>query len=118
MLTNVSTSHERSNRWLQRLVSVIESQLSNSQLSNQDLAAAMGVSERQLFRKLQQLTKRAPQQFLRDYRMLRARQLLQQGHYQSIRDLAAAVGYTNVTYFNQHFQRAFGKKPQQFIPNN
>lgn len=54
-----------------------------------------------------------PIDYLVDYRMERARELLQTGHY-SIRDIAASVGYGNPLYFSRLFKKKFGVAPTAY----
>ncbi len=99
------------NKWLYRLDLAIERNLSDRYLNNQSLAETMSISERQLFRKIRELTDLSPQQYLRQYRLQRAMQYLRDGQFRTVKETAFAVGFANVSYFIQQFEQEFGIKP-------
>ncbi len=102
-------------QWLLRLEQVVSQNLRDGDLSNDKIAAAIEISERHLFRRVKQLTGMSPQKFIRQYRLKRARQLLEEGHCTTVKDASAAVGYVNTSYFISQFERAFGKRPLEVL---
>jgi AraC-like DNA-binding protein len=75
-------------------------------------AAHLGISDRQLQRRLNELVSCGPAQYLRDFRLRVALGLLQNGH--SIGDVADAVGFTSHAYFTTCFKAKFGVTPSRF----
>lgn len=106
------------NTWLKRLNTVIDEQLKQQKIDNQQLARLMNVSERQFFRKMKQATDRTPRQYLRQYRLQKAMNYLEKGEYQTVNEVAYAVGYINVGYFITQFEQLFGKRPLQVLREN
>lgn len=51
--------------------------------------------------------------FIKDYRMKKAKELLEETH-EKIVNVSVAVGYPNVSYFCQSFREYFGVSPQKF----
>ena len=100
--------------WLQRLNQIIYDQIQED-ISNEDLARSMCISERQLFRKLKELTNMSPRNYIRQLRLKKAMQYLQNGDYKTVGEVTHAIGYTNVSYFITQFERVFGKKPLQIL---
>jgi len=76
-------------------------------------AAALGMSLRQLQRKLRALTNLSPKGFIRTIRLERAAQLLKQ-HYGTVAEVCYAVGFNNPTYFAKCFSEAFGVPPSTY----
>lgn len=102
-------------QWLHRLENVVAENLHQGDLSNDKIAAAIEISERHLFRRVKKLTGLSPQKYIRQYRLQRARKLLEEGQCTTVKDASAAVGYVNTSYFISQFQRAFGKRPLEVL---
>lgn len=77
-----------------------------------DLAARLGVGERQLRRLFQQELGVAPLQVALNRRLLFAKQLLHDSHL-PITDIALAAGFGSVRRFNDAWQKSFGLNPTQ-----
>lgn len=102
-------------QWQQRLRRVIEQHLADPNLNNQMLAASLGLSERQLFRKTERATGHSPKQLIRELRLQRAAFLLRKGHYRTVKEVAHAVGYQNVSYFIRRFEGRFDCRPLEIL---
>jgi len=76
------------------------------------MAASMGMSERQLQRKLRSITGHTPTEFVRTYRLSRSLEYLLAGA--SIRDTAAAVGFSSQAYFASCFKAEYGRTPSDY----
>ena len=103
------------NKWLARLSQAIQENIADGGLDNAALAAHMGLSERHLFRRVKQLSGLSPQQFVRQHRLQRARQYLEDGAYRTVKETAAAVGYISISYFISQFEQEFGKRPLEVL---
>jgi len=101
--------------WLNRFNSIINQDLSDHQLNNQRLANAIEMSERNLFRRVKELTGLSPQKYLRKYRLYHAMQYLKQGKHRTVKDTATAVGFMSTSYFISQFEREFGVKPLKVL---
>jgi len=96
---------------LARLRALVEVLLPNPALAPARLAEAMHLSERSLYRHLRELTGHTPAGFVRELRLLRARQLLQAGEVPTVAAVAAAVGFVNAAHFGRAYARRFGYPP-------
>ena len=77
----------------------------------QDLLA---MSKTQLHRKMKALTDQPPGEFLRNYRLKRASQLLeQQGG--NVTEVAFAVGFGSLSYFTRSFKELYGQSPSDYM---
>lgn len=109
------TMKTRDAKWLESLDEVLQSELSNSLLKPMDIAAQMGVCERQLQRKLKKLTGTSPAQYLNQVRLKKGYQYLKSGDFQTISEVAYKVGYKYPDYFSKSFKKFFGIKPNELL---
>ncbi len=98
-------------QFLLKVQAAIEANIDNEQFSVEDLAAAVAFSRSQLHRKLKALTDQSPTVIIRDFRLQRAKSLLEQGA-GSVSEIALAVGFGNLSYFSKSFKTAFGVLPR------
>lgn len=101
--------------WLNRLDQIIKENLTNSKLDNEKLAAAIEISERHLSRRVKAITGLSPQSYIRQYRLQLAMEYLKNGTYKTVKETAAAIGYTNTSYFIKQFEKQFGHKPLRVL---
>ncbi len=78
----------------------------------QDLSAISGVSDRQLLRRIKSATGIGVSEFIRNYRLHRAAELLLSGASASL--AAYESGFTSPSYFSTSFKKLFGITPKQF----
>jgi AraC family transcriptional regulator, glycine betaine-responsive activator len=96
----------------QAFVSAIEliQKMDNEELDPNRIAAAIGVSNRQLQRLFRRYLKKTPTQHLRAYRLQQAKELLTRTP-MSITEVALAAGFTNPSHFAVRYSMAFGLSP-------
>ncbi len=103
-------------QFLSRFTAVLDKNYSNSEFSLSEIVALMHTSERPLQRKLKALTDHTPSQYLRLFRLQKARSLLQQG--QTASQVAFAVGFSSHAYFTTCFKAQFGVVPSHYVVPN
>lgn len=106
---NVS-SHE--NNFLQKLKTIIEENLENELFSVVDLANALAMSRSQLHRKIKALTNLAPNEMIRNFRLERAKELLEK-EAGNISEIAFMTGFASPAYFSKCFSDRFGYAPNE-----
>lgn len=100
--------------FLQKLWEHIQANLSDAEFGVAELAAAVPMSQMQLYRKLKALTDKTPSQFIRSYRLQKGLELLRKGEL-TVSEIAYDVGFTDPSYFSRVFQKEFGKNPSDFL---
>jgi signal transduction histidine kinase/DNA-binding response OmpR family regulator len=100
-------------RFLQKVISIAEENIGNSQFSVEKFSMEAGMSVAQLYRKLNALTGYTPNDFIRHMRLQRAADLFQQ-KVGNVADVAYQVGFNNLSYFAKCFKEKFGMSPSQF----
>lgn len=78
------------------------------------LAEELQMHRRQLYREMAKLDL-SPAQFIRDFRLRRAYQLLSNGSVRRVKDLCFMVGYENCETFSKHFIERFSYRPSELI---
>lgn len=102
-------------QFLQEVMQAIERNMDNEYFSVEDLAAAVSFSRSQLHRKLKALAGKSPNLLIREFRLTRAKELLEQ-QAASVSEIAFMVGYSNLSYFSRSFKDAFGVSPSEILP--
>ena len=70
--------------WLEKLEGILEKSFAYQDLDNQYLAKEMGISERQLYRKVKIITRQSPNLFIRSHRLEKAMALIESKAFLSI----------------------------------
>jgi len=91
----------------------VEKNISDPQLSVKNLANELGVSNSMLYRKLRNLAGLAPNEFIRNIRLKRAAQMLQNKSF-TISEVAFSCGFNDLGYFGVCFKKMFGKTPSTY----
>ena len=99
-------------QFIQQVMQNIELNMSNEFYAVEDLASAVGFSRSQLNRKLKAIGNTSANQLIRDFRMRRAKDLLEQNA-GTVSEIAYQVGYSNLSYFSKSFKQAFGMVPSE-----
>jgi AraC-like DNA-binding protein len=99
-------------RFLQRIQENLDENLGNDQFSVEELATAVGMSRSQLHRKLTALIDQPPVEFIRNFRLRRAKEMLEAGT-GNVSEIGYAVGFSSPAYFSKVFRDAFGMAPSE-----
>lgn len=97
-------------RLLRAVVSTIEANLHSEDFTVENLADMLGVSPRQLRRRLAATISESPARLIQRMRMERAAQLIEAGA-GNVAEVAGAVGFSDSSYFATAFRRHFGHAP-------
>jgi len=111
-------THDRSdditldNKFLEKLEAITAEVYTDTDLDIIQLAAKMAMSERQLQRKIKALIGITPNNFIKEFRLKKAKLLLQNGS--QIGRIALDVGFSSQTYFGRCFKEMFSCTPKQY----
>lgn len=98
---------------LNRFVKHINDNMSDINLSIDDIASDMCMSRSNLFRKIKQITGMGPNEYMRLARLKRAAELLQERRH-SIADICMLVGFNSPSYFSSCFKKQYGCLPKDY----
>jgi len=94
-------------KFLHKAIEVIERNIADPNLDLDKFMSEVGVSRMQLYRKLHALTDMTVKEFIRDIRLKRAAQLLEQDT-MTVSEVAYAVGFKDVSHFGKCFRQEYG----------
>ncbi|NME69870.1 hybrid sensor histidine kinase/response regulator transcription factor [Flammeovirga aprica] len=103
-------------RFLNRLVAIVEENISDPKFTVEKLAYEYGTTPLRLNQKLKALTEQTAKIFIRNIRLKRAAQLLKMGRY-GVSDVTYEVGFSDLKYFRNCFKKEFGVPPSHFLRN-
>ena len=98
------------NALLQKIMKAVQDNLSNSELSVNDICREVGVSRTLLYEKTRKLLGLAPNDLIRETRMKLAKSWLEDGG-MSVTEVAYQCGFSDVRYFSTVFKKYYGISP-------
>lgn len=104
---------EHVKKFIDKLNILIEKHYKSCEFNVRKLVSLIALSERQLQRKIKYIFDLTPAEFIRNYRLYKAKPLLIDG--KPIANVADMVGFTSANYFTRCFKLLFGITPTQFI---
>jgi signal transduction histidine kinase/DNA-binding response OmpR family regulator len=103
--------------FLQKVMSIVEKNMANSEFDVDAFSKEVGMSRTQLNRKLSVIVNQSPSEFIRIFRLKRAARLLQQ-HQGNVGEIAFMVGFSNPNYFTKCFRDFYGIAPSEYLSIN
>ncbi|MEQ8473047.1 MAG: alpha/beta fold hydrolase [Marinoscillum sp.] len=99
---------------LENVLQSIDVHLESESFGVEMLCREVGISERQLQRKIKAITNKSPNQLITSVRLHRAKELLiaKKGN---IAEIAFKTGFGSPSYFSKCFRKEFGLSPSDFI---
>lgn len=104
-------------KFLSTLKEFIMENISDPDLSVNDMADAVCMSQSNLFRKLKGAINMAPVEYLQIERLKKAAELLLEYKY-TVAEVSLMTGFNSNTYFTLCFKKQFGMTPSAFMKNN
>ena len=98
---------------ISKAISLVESNIDNSEYSVEDLSYELGMSRSHLYKKLLSVTGKSPLEFIRVLRIKRGRQLLDESQ-MDISQIAYKVGFSP-KQFSRYFKEEYGKLPSEYL---
>ena len=102
------------NKLLDRIMNVINRNLSNPELNVEMISSEVGISRVHLYRKLKELTNQSTRDLIRNVRLKQAANLLIYKRY-NVTEVASLTGFTSVSLFTRSFKELYGVTPSEYI---
>ncbi len=99
--------------FIRRAIETVENHIADPELDIEKFASEIGVSRMQLYRKLSAITDMTVKEFIRDIRLKRAAQLLNQKN-RNVSEIAYAVGFRDLSHFRKCFRQKFGMSATEY----
>jgi len=98
------------NEFIQKALNYINENISETELSVEVLASEVFLSRSQLYRKIKTLTGVSVNEFIRNVRLEKAKELIEFGN-DNINEISYKVGFSSPSYFTKCFKEKFGYLP-------
>ena len=102
--------------FLAKLLKVMDKQMDNNTLTVDELVDEMNMGRTVFFNKLKSMTGLSPVEFIREMRIKRAAQLLEERKY-NITEVTYMVGMNDSRYFAKCFKNTYGVTPSEYRKN-
>ena len=99
--------------FLERLLFIVESNISNSEFTVDELSSEMAMGRTNFYTKIKELLGVTPVDFIRETRIKRAMQLLETGQ-MSITEVAYACGFSDPKFFSKTFKKLTCVSPNEY----
>lgn len=99
---------------MERIMRVINENLSNPNLTVEMITTEVGISRVHLHRKLKELTNQTTRDFIRNIRLKQAAELLSKKRY-TIAEVADLTGFANPNNFSTAFKELYGVPPSTYM---
>jgi signal transduction histidine kinase/CheY-like chemotaxis protein/ligand-binding sensor domain-containing protein/AraC-like DNA-binding protein len=103
--------------FLKRIVSFMEENMSNSELTVDQLVSVVGMGRTVFFNKLKGLLGISPIEFIKETRIKRAAQLLDSGQF-NVSEVSFQIGMNDARYFSKCFKQKYGMTPSEYKNKN
>ena len=110
--TKLVQSSKMSDYYIKEAINYIEQNFQNN-ITIEDIAAICGINRSYFGKIFRNSIGRSPQEFLMNYRMVKATELLKLTSL-SIAEIGSAVGYENQLHFSRAFKTVYGISPRQW----
>ncbi len=100
--------------FLQKLEQLIKDHLDSDILKAEFVSQELGMSHSVVYKKLKALTNMSLIEYVRDYKLKIAKQLITQKGF-SVTDASYSIGYSDRKYFSKLFKQRFGANPSSFL---
>ncbi|MGX5690639.1 hybrid sensor histidine kinase/response regulator transcription factor [Arcticibacter tournemirensis] len=100
-------------KFIRQALAIIERNISNPDFSVEEFSKEMCMSRVALYKKLLQLTRQTPSEFIRTIRLKRAALLLDKSQ-TTVSEIAYEVGFNNPKAFAKYFKTEFGVLPSSW----
>lgn len=100
-------------KFLAQVKNILEKHIGDESFNINAFAASMNISVSLLHRKIKNLTNTTPNEYLKDFRLQRAAQLLKSKAF-NVSEVSYKVGFSDVKYFSTCFKKKYGVTPSVY----
>lgn len=102
------------NEFLEKVIAKITQNIEDTDFNSDELAQILGISQRQLYRKLKGITGSTVHEFITKVKMNQAEELLRTSNL-SVSQIAYKVGFSEPSNFSRTFSKHFGCSPSKYL---
>ena len=105
--------HQEDKEFLDAVTAIIKENVSKEGLGPELVADALNINTRILYRRFKKISTMTPSDFIKDYRLNYAAQLLVNTN-MSVQEIIYNVGISNKSYFYREFARKYNMTPKEY----
>ena len=106
--------HDDDKAFLQKQLAWLEANYTNTELTYDDLITQSTLGKAAYFNRLESLTGLSPKDFITDFRLKKALQIINRNPSLSVPDVALQVGFADPIYFTRAFKQKKGLSPIKY----
>jgi ligand-binding sensor domain-containing protein/signal transduction histidine kinase/DNA-binding response OmpR family regulator len=114
LMPNKMADNELDQRFLQKTIDYIVTNITDNTLNVEGLAVEMNLSRSNVYRKIKALTGMTIIEFIRIVRLKHAIKLMEAKKY-TLAEIAYQTGFTSPSYFTKSFKDQYGKPPSEYL---
>lgn len=107
-----TTSLDLEDAFVQKILKIVETNYTDDDFALAQLCQKAGMSRSQIFRKMKALLDISPSDFIRNYRLDKAKMLLEKEEF-NVSEAAYQTGFKDPSYFSKLYQERFGMTPSE-----
>lgn len=100
--------------FLKQSIKIVEEGMKDPHFNIEEVATAIGMGRTTFYKKLKSLTGLSPVEFVRDMRLKRSRQLLDEGS-KTISEIGYLIGFNSLAYFSTCFKEKYKMSPSEYL---
>lgn len=100
--------------WLSEFEEVVSKLITDINLDLEQAAKEMNISKTHLNRRVNSLLGISPKRYIREVRLNKAKKMLEDQEYNSVKAVAYSVGFKSEKVFSRNFKARFGKCPSEY----
>ncbi|GAA4313714.1 hypothetical protein GCM10023149_09580 [Mucilaginibacter gynuensis] len=101
--------------WLAQIEELVRKYTGKTELNITMLSYDMAISERQLNRRIKQITGLTPNKYIRAIRLQIAREAIESGKYRTVAEISHAAGFDTPAYFSKIFKEHYGRDVNELL---
>jgi len=104
----------RDEAFLKQVIRIVDEKMSDTKFNIDTVAETIGMGRTTFYVKLKSLTDLAPVEFIREARLRKGKQLLDEGE-NNVSVIAYSVGFNNAKYFGKCFKEYYHISPSDYL---
>ena len=105
---------DRDEELIKKVMKWLEENVSDSEVTVDNLAGYVGMGRTSMYNKLKGLTGKSPVELIQEFRLEKATYYLRSGQY-SVSETSYKVGFSDPGYFSRTFKKKYGISPADYI---
>lgn len=108
--------HQEDQEFMDMVSEIIKENIENDELGPEMISELLHINSRALYRRFKRISDTTPIEFIKNYRLSYAAQLLLTTTY-SIQEIIYKIGISNKSYFYREFGKKYGMTPKEYRVN-